>query len=190
MSFNCSKNSTKILGMEILGVAMDGTMLPPFTIFKGRGGGRVINKFPADNFPQDSLYAVQDKAWVDKRVFLEWVEKVWNPFCTNKPSTYLLMDEFSVHLMTESVHAIQDCGTEVDFIFGGYTSKIQVLDVGINKPFKDYTKRCNEHYRVENESSMRVKRMDVSKWIDESWKRVSKQAIYNTLSFIEFTNLN
>ena len=82
--------------------------------------------------------------------------------------------------MTESVHAIQDCGTEVDFILGGYKSKLHVLDVGVNKPFKDCPRRCYEHNRVENESSLRVKRMDVPKWIDESWKRVSKHAICNT----------
>ena len=46
----------------LLGVAMDGTKLPPFIILKGREGGRVIREFSTDNFPQDSVYAVQDKA--------------------------------------------------------------------------------------------------------------------------------
>ena len=106
-------------------------------LFKGRLGGRVICEFSGDNFPQGSVYAVQDKAWVDRRVFLECDEKVWKPYCTNKPSTYLLMDEFSIHIMTELVHAIQDYGTEIDFILGGYTSKLHVHNVGVNKLFKD-----------------------------------------------------
>ena len=42
----------------LLGVAMDGAKLPPFIIFKGREGGRVICEFSGDNFPQDSVYAV------------------------------------------------------------------------------------------------------------------------------------
>ena len=48
----------------------------------------------ATEYPRSSVYAVQEKAWMDKRVFVEWIEKVWKPFCENKSSTYLLMDEF------------------------------------------------------------------------------------------------
>ena len=50
-----------------------------------------------------------------------------------------MMDVFSVHLMLSCGNEIQDCGTEVDFVVSGYTSKMKVLDVGVNKPFKCYT---------------------------------------------------
>jgi hypothetical protein len=33
---------------------------------------------------------------------------------------------------------ISDLGTILEIIPGGYTSKLQVLDVGINRPFKYY----------------------------------------------------
>ena len=36
------------------------------------------------------------------------------------------MDEFSVHLMSECVNPIQDCGTEVDFVLGGYIRGVQI----------------------------------------------------------------
>jgi hypothetical protein len=48
---------------------------------------------------------------------------------SNQPS-YLLIDEFQVCLMATSLNAIKDCGTAMDFICGGYTSKLQVLDIG------------------------------------------------------------
>ena len=149
--------TTSVWCTVLLGVTMDGTKLRPFIIFKGREGRRVIREFFGDNFPHDSVCTVQDKAWIDRRDFLEYVEKVWKPYCANKPFTYLLMDDFPVHLMTESVHAIQDCGTENDFLLDGYTKD------GVNEPYKDYMKRCYEHYRVENDSSTRVKRMHISK---------------------------
>ena len=44
---------------------------------------------------------------------------------------YLLLDECLVHLMSSYVDTIQDHRTEVDFVVQGYTSKLQVLDVGI-----------------------------------------------------------
>ena len=96
---------------------------------------------------------------------------IWKPFCHNKNSTYLLMDEFSVHLMAECVKPIQDCGTEVDFVLAGYTSKLQVLDVGVNKPFKDYVKQCYERFMVQNVTGRKVSRLDVAKWIEEAWEK-------------------
>ena len=64
--------------------------------------------------------------------------KVWQPFSLLKPHLYLIMDEYTVHLMKSCLNAIQDCKTEVDFVIQGYMSKLQVLDVGINKPYRDY----------------------------------------------------
>jgi hypothetical protein len=170
---------------------MDGNKLPPFVIFRGKPGGRIAREWTGNTeYPSSSVYAVQEKAWMDKRVFLEWVEKIWKPFCQNKNSTYLLMDEFSVHLMTECVNSIQDCGTEVDFVLGGYTSKLQVLDVGVNKPFKDYIKQCYEQFMVQNVEERKVSRLDVAKWIQEAWGRVTIETIHNTWSSIGFINTN
>ena len=83
----------------LLGVTMDGTKLPPFIIFKGKETGRVIKEFTSEkhDYATSVFYTVQEKAWVDTRIFLEWVEKVWKPFTKGKEEgTYLLMDEFSV----------------------------------------------------------------------------------------------
>jgi len=73
-------------------------------------------------YPQGQFYAVQDKAWVDTQVFLDWVIHVWAPHagCFDD-GTYLLMDEFSVHMKSECINAIQAQGTKVNFVAGGYT---------------------------------------------------------------------
>lgn len=65
---------------------------------------------------------------------LEWVERVWRPFTESKVSiTFLIMDELSAHKTEKVLATIRACGTEIDFIPKGYTSKFQVMDVGINK---------------------------------------------------------
>ena len=66
--------------------------------------------------------------------------KIWKPFCRNKNSSHFLPDWFSVLLMTDCVNSFQDYGTEVDFVITGYTSKLQVLEVSINKRFIDKIK--------------------------------------------------
>ena len=71
---------------------------------------------------------------INKIIFLIWIEKVWKPsFTREKQSSYLTMDEFSVHMMSNCVREIQNCDTEVDSVVGGYTSKLQVLDVDVKK---------------------------------------------------------
>ena len=88
--------------------------------------------------------------------------KVWQLFSSLKPCSYLIMDECTVHLMKSCLNAIQDCKTEVYFIIRGYTSKLQVLDVGINKPFKDYVKQFYKEFMVKNDGK-KVSQLDVAK---------------------------
>jgi hypothetical protein len=54
--------------------------------------------------------------------FLDWTVRVWKPF-TAHPVTaghgsYMIMDEFKVHLMSSCLDDVQDTGTEVDVVVG------------------------------------------------------------------------
>ena len=81
----------------------------------------------ANGYPEGQVYTVQEKVLVDMHVFLQWINTVWSPFCTEVgDETYRLLDEFSVHMKSECMQAIQGLGTEVDFIPGGYTGDLQV----------------------------------------------------------------
>ena len=171
----------------LLGVTLSGQKLPPFVIFKGMPNGRIAREWTGSTeYPSTSIYAVQQKAWIDERTFLEWIRKVWGPFCAGKSSTYLLMDECTVHLMSSCLDAIQDCGTEVDFVIRGYTSKLQVLDVGINKPFKDYVRQSYEEFMVEN-TGRKSTCLDVAKWITSAWNKIKTASICHTWESIGIT---
>ena len=117
-------------------------------------------------------------------------EKVWKPFFNGKNSSYLLIDEFSVRLMSACVGSVQDCSTEVDFILNQYTDKLQVLDVGVNKPFKQYIKQCFERFMVNNIKNRKVNRLDVAKWVAEAWENIAATTITNTWNSIGFVNEN
>lgn len=79
--------------------------------------GRISRELGNRNYPTTCIYDVQEK----------------------------VMDEFSVHMQSECVDFMQFCPTEVDTIVAGYTGRLQVLDVGINKLFKGYVK---EEYEI------------------------------------------
>ena len=55
---------------------------------------------------------------------------------------------------------------EIDHIIGCYTSKLQVMDVCVNEPFKDYDWQEHEKFMVANVDKMKVSREDVVFWME------------------------
>jgi hypothetical protein len=64
----------------------------------------------------------------------------------------MIMDEFKVHLMSSCLNALQDTETENDFVVGGYTGCVQILDKGINRPFKGYARENFKHWMMTNDN--------------------------------------
>ena len=81
---------------------------------------------------------------------------------------------------------MQRCGTEVDTIAAGYTGRLQVLDVGINKPFKGYIKDEYEIFMRENPHGTKPSRVDVANWISVAWQKLMPLTICNTWRSIGF----
>ena len=61
----------------------------------------------------------------------------------------------------------------------GCTSKVQPLDVSINKPFKDYLptqfeKHCDENIElyISNKLTASKRRVLVTKWVAEAWEKI------------------
>ena len=73
-----------------------------------------------------------------------------------------------------------DLNTEVDFVLAGRTSELQVLDVGINKPFKDDVKRKFGDFIFSKQPRERVTRLRMTQWIAEAWNEVKEETIFNT----------
>ena len=97
------------------------------------------------------------------------------------------MDEFSVHIQNEYIESMQNCGTEVDTVVAGYTGRLQVLDVGINKPFQGYVKEEYEVFMRENpHGTPKLSRVNIANWISVTWKIVTQDTICNTWRSIGF----
>lgn len=74
---------------------------------------------------------------------------------------------------------------------GGFTSVLQPLDVGINKPFKDhiktrFTKWANETYTVGMAQVPLPSRRDVLIWVRDAWAGITGQTILNTYNHIGY----
>jgi len=110
-------------------VTHDSDVLPALAIFKG--------KKPA----QDVFIRTQHKAWMDRDVMLKWIDLVWEP-ATEGKHALLVLDSFSAHVSNDVKKCLKEINTVPLVIPGGCTSKIQPLDICLNKPFKAF---CREH---------------------------------------------
>jgi hypothetical protein len=66
------------------------------------------------------FHTVQANAWMDKERMHALIGTVWSTYTKDKlrggRNMYLLMDEFSVHLMGEIYHKTNKLGTENEFV--------------------------------------------------------------------------
>ena len=121
-SVNSSSRCTAMLGGS-----MSGKKLPPFIIFKGtnKASGHIRREVREGvDYPEGIEYGVQEKAWMDEPLMLEWIDKVWKPEVVYNNITYLILDECQTHLTTKVRAAFVECNTEIELIPAGYTSKI------------------------------------------------------------------
>ena len=108
----------------------DGTKLPAVCIFK-------LKNIPKENFPRGIYIRVNEKGWVNEQEMLWWIENVWtsrNRF--SNPRSMLVYDSFRGHLVNSVKNRLVEKNTNIAVIPGGCTSKLQPLDVAINKSFK------------------------------------------------------
>jgi hypothetical protein len=127
---------------------MDGENLPTYLIYKGANTpwSKIKKEFKdvearaTYGYPEGKFYMVQTKAWTNQDRMLDWDDWFWDPYNNGSHhggrDTYLLMDKLFVHLMKYVCNIINKCGSEVEFIPGVYTGCLQILDKGINNPFK------------------------------------------------------
>jgi hypothetical protein len=121
---------------------------------------------------------------MDQKCFLDWNTRVWTPF-TQRPAasghgSCMTIDEFKVQLMVTCPNAIQNTGTEVEFVIGGCTGCVQILDKGVNRPFKSYAREEFENWMLTNLSSRHPTQGEVASWVNTAWNKITEDKIKNT----------
>jgi DDE superfamily endonuclease len=109
--------------------SMSGKKIPPFLISRGRNdkAGRIEwDLLRKAGYPEEMVYGVQEPAWMDKELMMEWIQKIWHRLTQRSNKfTYLILNDCRLHLTAAVWKAFMDCNTKLDLIPAGYTSKIQ-----------------------------------------------------------------
>lgn len=115
----------------VLGVMSDGRKLPPVVIFK-------LKNVPREEFPDGIYVRVNPKGWMNQNEMLWWINNIWIQRTAelSNPRSLLVLDSFRGHLVDTVKQEFNNSCTNIAVIPGGLTSRLQPLDVGINKSFK------------------------------------------------------
>ena len=110
----------------------DGSKLPPYVTLKRK-------TVPKDPIAAGIIVRAQEKGWMESGLVVDLLKVVWGARYRGlrKRRNMLVLDAFRRHL-TESVKSqVRAMNADLVIIPGGMTSQLQVLDVVVNKPFKD-----------------------------------------------------
>ena len=159
-------------------------------IFKGK---REL-KFPV---PRHWIVCVQEKGWMDEQLMIRWIKEIYLKH-TQKERSLCVLDSFRGHL-TDSVKKEFRKGNGVMAVIpGGCTSKVQPLDVCINKPFKgelrkswvSYMKSASKEARDAGERVKCATKEQVVQWLSEavSWLQQKPELVVKSFKVCGISN--
>ena len=169
----------KIRISAILSISGDGKKLPPVLIFKAKPGGKLAKKLNAIEIVKQKKIFVycQANAWCDYRIFKDWLKYIFIPYqnCNVKKTCLLILDKAPSHCGEEILNYMNEQKIKRIFIPGGLTRKLQPLDIGINKQFKEsLRKKFNLYQQTHNGGILtfkntKIDREMIAHWVNEIW---------------------
>ena len=104
-----------------------------------------------------------------------------------------MLDEFKCHVQAQFIRSVNDVGTDVAIIPGGYTCVLQPCDVGINKPLKDQIRTSYTNWAAIQMMGLPPgtnvpvpDRLNIVAWLVDAWNTVTKDTIQATFRKIGF----
>ena len=108
----------------------DGTKLPAMIIFK-------LVKVPRQVFPPGIIIRANKEGYSNTEETLFWIENIWNQRTSllSNPQSLLVLNSFRGHLVDSVKNWLYKKNTSMAVILDELTSKLQPLDILINKSF-------------------------------------------------------
>ena len=165
-----------------LTIFADGSTLPPLII--SRGKGLRIKAVENQQWNKRVKIVFQSKAWCGEAVMKSWVKEDWgniflNPATPGSTGKILFADVHAAQQTDDVKILLGKLKTTLINVPSGKTSRVQPLDVVINKPFKSHVRYCFERHLNENfdlyvEGKLLAseRRVVTTKWVAESWEKI------------------
>ncbi|RHY49964.1 hypothetical protein DYB38_011779 [Aphanomyces astaci] len=123
----------------VMTIRADGVKLPILFIVKGKPGD-TIDTSELPTYPPGHVYAVQESAWMDDRVWDIYLDELLTAHVED--SSVLLVDNLACHVSDKSYYKVAETMFSVlEPLPPNSTSRCQPLDVGVMGPLKAMLKQ-------------------------------------------------
>ena len=124
-----------------------------FVIFRGKG--LRISAKEKQSYDRRVKFMYQEKAWCDEEIMKEWISTEWanpfkNPIGQNSDQKILIADVHRAQQTNSVKELLKKHKTSLVNAPPGCTSRVQFVDVLINKPFKDEVRSLSEDHSDKN----------------------------------------
>lgn len=137
---NSSKASTSVM----FAAAADGTILPPYVVYKALH----LYQSWTEGGPNYARYNRTKSGWFNSFCFEDWVLTVAVPYLKKlEGKKFFIGDNLSSHLSLESVKLCQDNDIRFIFLPANSTHLTQPLDVAFFRPLKTTWRRILEEWK-------------------------------------------
>lgn len=166
----------------VLGISHTGDFLKTMIIFKGKRQLKLTH-------PDSVVVRVQEKAWMNEALMLEWVDICLRAYTDRRPSI-LVLDSFRAHITDDVTGAMKKHSVVPAVIPGGCTSLLQPLDVSINKPMKDHAKQLWSDYMDTINATTPTKtasKQQMVDWVVEAINNINKEMVIKSFKVTGLT---
>ena len=154
----------------------------PLLIFRGKyDNNSTARRAESKRYHSGVIVEFNDDAWANEATILRWIKKQYLPATAYPSKTVprlLTMDSFTAQKTDKVLQKLREINTIPSLIPGGCTGYVQVLDVAVNKPFKDLVKEYSEiHYDLHSKEweagkySTADRRVLLTQWVGKAWKK-------------------
>ena len=154
----------------------------PMLIF--RGEGKRIKPHERRSWDKRVNVYFQKNAWCDEVIMKKWTSDEWcniftNPATPGSSGKLVVADVHKAQQTDEVKRLLQKKNTVLVNVPPGCTSRVQPLDVVVNKPFKNlvreqFEKHLDKNLKdcVEGKPTASKKRILTTKWVAIAWEKV------------------
>ncbi len=153
-------------------------------IFKGKRQLKLTH-------PESIVVRVQQKAWMDESLMLEWIDICLRSYTGRRPSL-LVLDSFRGHITKDVTSLMKKHNIIPAVIPGGCTSLLQPLDVSINKPMKDAIRQLWSEYMdsmINTEHPNKpVSKQQIVDWVGKGIECIKKETVIKSFKVTGLSN--
>lgn len=140
-------NSTKTSISIMFAATADGTVLPPYTVYKAE---RIYDAWCIGG-PPGARYNRTKSGWFDQYCFEDWFDKIVLPWTkTLQGPKILIGDNLSSHLNISIIRQCQKNDIRFVFLPSNSTHLTQPLDISFFKPLKASWRNILTNYKLRN----------------------------------------